>query len=301
MIKENKVEIKVSSATYKKYYEKYGPYNSGDLIIINIEDLTKNSRIKITAICEICEVENMVYYQNYNIQKNRGGYYCCKNCSINKNKATNLEKYGFEFALQNNDVKEKRKNTTLFKYGVDNISKMDDIKRDRSEKMKSESYQKKLKKGVMDKYDTDNVSKLEHIKEKKKKTCLTNYGVENPTQSPDIFEKSQKNGKNIKLHKCGLYYRGTYEKHFLDMCYDNNIEVEKGPTKKYLLNNKIKYYHSDFYIKKLDLICEIKSSYYYYKFLEVNIQKKKYSEMEHNFLFIIDKNYTELFSFFIDK
>ena len=54
---------------------------------------------------------------------------------------------------------------------------------------------------------------------------------------------------------------------------------------------------SDFYIKKLDLICEIKSSYYYNKYLEQNLLKEEYSKKEHNFIFIVDKDYTKLLEF----
>ena len=45
------------------------------------------------------------------------------------------------------------------------------------------------------------------------------------------------------------------------------------------------------------MISEIKSSYYYNKYIEINLIKEKYSKMEYNFLFIIDRDYIELFSF----
>lgn len=77
--------------------------------------------------------------------------------------------------------------------------------------------------------------------------------------------------------------------------YYKNITVEKGPIIKYNFDNNNKYYHSDFYLLKYNLICEIKSSYYYDKFISINKEKEKQSIKDgYNFIFIINKNYIQL-------
>lgn len=295
MIKEKVISVKISSNIYKKYYDKYGPFNCNDIIDVDIKDLTKSSAITITAICRDCKAENKIKYYNYNIQLERGGYYCCKYCSKDKITKTNLVKYGTKCPLQNKEILKKTKNTMLKEYGVENISKLDSIRDDRRDNFKNSNFLEKSKITWLEKYGVDNPSKSKTIKLKKEETTFKNYGVKNPSQSIDIFEKSQISGKKIKKHEIGIMYRGTYEKDFLDYCLLNNIIVEKGPTIEYIFDNKNRYYHSDFYIPSINLICEIKSTYYYKLYYDKNISKEKYTkELGFSFLFILDKDYDKL-------
>jgi hypothetical protein len=63
---------------------------------------------------------------------------------------------------------------------------------------------------------------------------------------------------------------------------------------------KNKIYFPDFYIPKLNLIVEIKSSYFYNLEEEINLTKKSYSELNnYNFIFIIDKDYSNFLSLII--
>ena len=63
----------------------------------------------------------------------------------------------------------------------------------------------------------------------------------------------------------------------------------------YVYKDKNKIYFPDFYIPKFNLVCEIKSDYYYNKDLELNLAKKEAASSQgYNFLFIIDKNYNDL-------
>jgi hypothetical protein len=55
------------------------------------------------------------------------------------------------------------------------------------------------------------------------------------------------------------------------------------------------HYYPDFYIEEFNMICEIKSDYYYKLDESRNICKKIYTEKSgYNFIFIINKNYDEL-------
>jgi len=95
-----------------------------------------------------------------------------------------------------------------------------------------------------------------------------------------------------------LNYQGTYELDFIKFSIDNNIDIIKGLTIPYFINGFKKYYFSDFFIKKYNLIIEVKSSYTYEKDLKINLIKQNTCElMGYNFLFIIDKNYTPLIEF----
>ena len=171
-------------------------------------------------------------------------------------KKTNLLKYGVEHALQNKEIKNKGKKTKKEKYGT-------------------EIYTNRIK---------------------AKSTIIKQYGVENPMQRLDVFVKNFRSGFKLKIHKqTGLKYQGTYEKHFLDYCFKNNVDIKKAPSIKYELENKKKVYHPDFYIKYKNSIVEIKSTYTYERDLEKNLAKQSAClKQGYNFIFIIDKNYVNL-------
>jgi hypothetical protein len=291
MYSDKSVNIKITKNNKNYYTERGYQVTEGNIYEIKCCDVIKSVATRIYVICENCRVEKYIKSQNYHKQTGNKDIYVCSNCSHIKIKKTNLIKYGTECPLQNKDIIEKTKKTLMDEYGVDNISKLDSIKLERKGNFDTENFKKKARKTWLEKYGFDNPSKSNYIKEKKENTLLQNYGVRNPSHSTEIFEKSQKNGKKIKEHECGLMNRGTYEKHFLDFCFENNIIVEKGPTIEYLHESNKRYYHSDFYIPSLNLICEIKSKYYYEKYISVNNSKKKYSELKYNFIFIIDKKY----------
>ena len=195
-----------------------------------------------------------------------------------KIKLTNIEKYGFEYAMQNSEIQEKTKQTKLEKYGLPYYLNID-----------------KKNKTNLERYNTIYPQLNEEIIEKTKQTNLERHGVEYPMQNAEIFNKGQKNAYRIKLHEnFGIFYQGTYEKHFLDFCFNNNILVEKHESIKYILNNINHIYHPDFYLKNFNLIVEIKSDYYYKKHLESNLAKQSSClEQNYNFIFIINKDYSE--------
>ena len=149
----------------------------------------------------------------------------------------------------------------------------------------------KVRKTNLERHGDENYCNKEQIR----KTIFEKYGVEHSMQNEKLFNKQQRNCFLSKKHdKTGLYYRGTYEKDFLDCCFNNNINIQKGKRIKYILYDKEHYYFSDFYYEPLNLIIEIKSKYTYIKNLEINILKQKSTiENGYNYLFIIDKKYEE--------
>ena len=221
-----------------------------------------------------------------------------------KFKSTNIERYGVDSYSKTNEFKNKVKETSLERYGVDNYSKTNEFKNKVKETSlerygvdspnKSE-YVKEIKKSsMMKKYGYISNSMTKESKDKLRKTNLEKYGVEYPMQVLEFSEKQQKNSKKILYYNENIYYQSSYEKDFLDYVSDINIlsKVTRGPTIKY--NNGIseKIHYPDFYIDDYNLIVEIKSDYYYYKYLETNKLKfNKAIEMGYNYMFIINKNY----------
>lgn len=256
--------------------------------------------------------------------------------NLEKIKKTNLEKYGVECSLNSKEVKEKSKKTNLEKYGNEDCRKTNFVVEKRIKTIyekygvnsytKTDDYKRKVKETSLEKYGVDSPNKSDIIKRKKilsminkygfisnsctdesknklRETNLKKYGVEYPMQVIDFVERQQKNSKRINYYKDSLYYQSSYEKHFLDYISDMGMidEIERGPSIRYRYDDKEKLHFPDFYLKKLNLIIEIKSDYYYNKYLDKNISKmEKCIDIGYNYLFIINKNY-KLFNEILNK
>ena len=302
MIISNKIEIKISPFN-KKYYESKGYIcNINDIIFVNVYDLSYGVSIKIKVKCDVCGNEKELSYCKYNKNIKNGGFYSCSSkCSSEKVKKTNIINFGHACVMNCDSIKERVKNTNLDKYGCENVFQNNEIKN----KIKITNLEKygyensfqnneiknKSKKTKLKKYGDENYTNLE----KNKETCLKKYGVEHILQNSEFHLKQQKSGYKLKIHdRTKLYYRGNYEKDFLDYCFDNNIKIEQGKRIKYYYENKDHYYFSDFYFKPKNLIIEIKSTWTYNKYLEKNLEKQKSTKNKgYDYLFIIDKNYKE--------
>ena len=92
-----------------------------------------------------------------------------------------------------------------------------------------------------------------------------------------------------------LTYQGSYELDFLEKFYDK-FDIENGPSIPYLFEGKNKVYHSDFYIPSKNLIVEIKSSYILTLDIEINEKKEACLNKGYDYICIIDKDYSQLFS-----
>lgn len=269
-------------------------FKIGDEIDVPIKLISKSSQVLVDVSCDICNSESKTTYRNYNDCLNYD-FYSCNKCKHIKRKITNKSKHGMDnyqnvdkikstklakYGDENFTGREKSKITCLKKYGEDNVSKVDFIK-DKKKLTNNKNW------GV------DNVFQSDEIKKISKSSMMDRFGVEHPNQNVEIFNRSQTSGFKIKKYKSG-FYRGTYELDFINYCDSKNIEFINGPSIKYEFNGKIKIYHSDFFIKSKNLICEVKSSYTYNFDKELNEAKKLGSiKSGYNFIFIIDKDYSE--------
>lgn len=319
MIITEYVEVKISQFNYH-HYERLG-YNTKniDILNVNIKDVSKSSSIRIESKCDVCGNIKSLQYKKYIKNISHGGYYACSNiCSKDKVETTNLEKYGTKYPLQSEDKMSELKEYFTEKFGFDNPSKNEDVKLKREKTMYSkygvktniilpETHKKsiemsitpeaklKREKTLIEKYGVDNCMKSKKIYDRFKKTNIKKYGVEFPAQNSEIFIKTQKSQFKLKEYK-GIKYQGTYELHFLEFCDSIGIldKINKIKSIKYNFNDKQKYYHPDFYIEELNLIVEVKSDYYYNLYLEKNLCKEKSCiERGYDFIFIINKDYTE--------
>jgi hypothetical protein len=217
---------------------------------------------------------------------------------------TCLDRYGITNPSYSEDVKKKRVNTKLEKFGYVNNSQtkewkdlITEIWKNRSDD-EINSILERSRNTCNIKYGVNNYAQTDDFKEKSKKTLMSRYGVEHPMHSDIIFSKQQESAFKTKTHQLSnLKYQGTYELDFIEKYY-NSVVIEKANPIQYKLNENIHYYHPDFYLPEYNLIIEVKSSYTYELDLCKNLAKREYSiKSGFNFIFIIDKDYSELESF----
>ena len=324
------VQIKIHNKHLTYYKTLYPEIKIGDIINIPPNELYVKSTTKIECQCEICGFRKILEYRYYiKNTKTHKIYTCSPKCSNIKKEMTNLIKYGVKYHSMNTDVfKEKVKKTSNERYGKDYYTQTKDwsksfketnlIKYGETTPLKSKTIIEKIKNTKktkygysgfnnvekrkitnMLKYGFDNPSKSELIKEKTKQTNNDKYGVDWPNQNIEVFNENQTKRFKTKNHK-NLFYKSSYELDFIILCEQNNILIENGPTIKYSMFGKNKIYFPDFYIPKLNLIVEIKSSYTYNLEKEINLIKKTYSELNnYKFIFIIDKDYSNFLSLII--
>ena len=187
-----------------QYYKEMG-YNAKHKrpLMVKVEDLPKNSCKKVEVLCDMCKKNTMtVVYESYNIVVENTGSYVCKECSSEKRRRTNQEKYGVPYPIQNELFKKKREQTYLERYGVTNI-------------LQSEEFKEKQRHTMRQRYGVDSPMKLQAFKEKQSKTMY-----ENGTQ------KASK--QQLYLHRLyggELNYPIKY--YDADICFpDENIVVE---------------------------------------------------------------------------
>jgi len=293
MIIDTEVEIIGNGKTINHYLSRGYNISVGDKIFVKIIDLIETSSLIINCLCDFCNEKYSIKYYNYigNIKRNNS--YRCNQCAKNirsqkikslfkneslkekvvqKRKITCLNNLGVDNPLKSKDIKDKIKETNLEKYGVDNPMKSKlvkiSLKNSILEKYRVDHYSKtsefkcKYKKTCFEKYGVNNVFQAKIYKDKIKETNYLRYGVSNPIQNEIIFEKAQRHSYKIfKYFNTDLTYQGTYELDFLNYCFSNNIKIEKGPCIDYNFEGKSRKYFSDFFIKSLNLICEIKSTW----------------------------------------
>ena len=217
MIKEDKVLVKINLRN-STHYKQYGYDTSQKELLVNIDELTKSSKSRITAICEICTSENSVTYGKYNVNKNRNnkGYYSCFKCKNLEKEKTCLEKYGvksYSITLEFKDLDrtdwnikegyEKGREKIIEKYGVDSYFKTKESREYNKKWMSSDEFKIKSKNTLQEKYGVDSYSKTDRFKidieskkdlilDKIRETFIKNYNIDWASKLSSVKDKIRK-------------------------------------------------------------------------------------------------------------
>lgn len=191
-------------------------------------------------------------------------------------KERNKKKYGVDWYTQTNEFKEKSGKTNLEIHGDKNYNNMN-----------------KNRETCLKRYNVDSPLKAEFVKDKIAKTNIKKYGGTSPMHNDEIFHKVEVNSFKSKVHPCGIYYRGTFEKDFLDN-FSNKFKIQNGKGLKYSFNGKERIYYPDFYLPEFNLIIEIKNGYLLNRDAEIIKAKEKACfSAGFDYLLINNKDYTE--------
>ena len=278
MIIEEPVEINITNRNVN-YYRNLGYDLPKDIIPCKIQvkstELPYTSPIKIHVVCEYCgEIFISTPRLVYEMKKAYTSKCACKKCQgaklkdtikskygvnslmdvpefVEKQKATNLEKYGVTNPFDSKEIQNKIKHTIKEKYGVEwagqietnneKIRQLSLKKYGTTHPTKSKQVQEKKIKTVQERYGVDHVSQLEEVKKKASKSMMERYGVEHYSQLPEMRQKLSESfvshmeppSSLCQDHICELVGGHlNYRCHgfFLDVLYENWLDIEYNGT-----------------------------------------------------------------------
>ena len=256
--------------------------------------VTRDTRV--IGKCIFCENSFDKSLNKLHKQRNFGCITCAKDLKFERIKNTMVDKYGVEYAAQNETCMNKMKATTLKKYGVENANQSQEIKekikKSNLEKygfeygLQSEEVKEKRRDTNLEKYGFENPLQREEIKEKSKNTCLKKYNVEYPCQCPEIYEKQNKNSYYLKdyiMPSGNTIKIQGYEHYALDeLCKKENgnendiiTGCKNVPTIWYNDNDNKKHRHFvDIFIPSKNKCIEVKSTWTFKKQKEIVFLKQ---------------------------
>jgi hypothetical protein len=206
---------------------------------------------------------------------------CSKICSVQKRIEYYIKNHGVINVFQIEEIKNKSKKTLMKKLGVENPSQSEIIK-----KKKSETTFKN--------YGVVNPMQSKEVQNTYKKTMNLLYNVDWPMQNAHSLQKAQKaSEKFIQYKDTNIWYQASYEFDFLEKYYNMfKNDMKRGPTISYEYKGEKVHYHSDFLIVSMNLIIEVKSTYFYND-IKDTIKKDAVENLGYKYIMILDKKYDE--------
>lgn len=221
--------------------------------------------------------------------------YCSIKCRcadkelIKRMQKTNLERYGCTNNLHIPEIREKIKNDWIKKFGSDNPMKNKEVQeKSKQTNLRNRGVEypaqcpivlKKYKQSNIKKYGVDNIFKTDIPRNK----CFEKYGVYNALSCPDIFNKANRYKRKKGLFPSGgkYVYQGYENVAIALLCEiyeEENINIgdcKRIPIIEYFnpIKNKLCTYFPDIFIKKDNLIIEVKSKYTFKQMIKENLAK----------------------------
>lgn len=153
MIIDKEIEIRISPSN-SKYYKDLGyDVKIGSTKVIKVNDLSIGSNVYLNVKCYYCNNIKQSTYKNYINQTKIINKYSCNNCGHLKKIDTVRLKYGVDYTIQIDSIKEKRNITNINKYGG-------------KSPFSSKEIRDKSKITVKENYGVDNIFQLDFVIDK---------------------------------------------------------------------------------------------------------------------------------------
>lgn len=130
------IEVKINNFNYEHFISLGYNVKSGDVIKIRAKELPNGSSKKVLLICNYCNSYFYKEWRRYILTKDD---ICCSNCKKYKIMKISKEKYGNICSLRNENILKKSKETNLAKYGVEYPLQNEDI-RNKCSKTRYENF-----------------------------------------------------------------------------------------------------------------------------------------------------------------
>lgn len=210
----------------------------------------------------ICDCGQPIKFRN---MRDGFGPHCSSLCAgadpkvLQRRRRTSQQKYGVSHYVNAASVREKRRKTFIQRHGVEWSGQ-------------SKKLLNKMKKTMMSKYGVDHPTAMSDFQAKVKATHMERYGVEHITHTDKFHDAHSKSGftsKTIYIQGKKFNVRG-YEPQALKWLVKEKgykpsslIVTASGglPFFKYMDGNKERMYRPDIFIKKSNVIIEVKSTY----------------------------------------
>lgn len=167
MLISKEVPVRWNSNNKRRFEELGYTYTSvGDEFLVNVQDLSKGSKVCVRVRCDYCGREFSKPYDGYIRAHSIVDTDCCmdKSCTTQKAQEVIYAKYNVDNIAHCADIVEKRRLTNLERYGVENP-------------FASESVKAKIRATNIERLGVPYPCMSTVVLEKTKQTCLEKYGV----------------------------------------------------------------------------------------------------------------------------
>ena len=196
------VKVRTSKRTCKYYREKGYTFKKwGDIIEVNVLDLSKRSHEMVKVVCDVCGKESEMWYRTVIKCNEENKLITCtsNSCANKKREDTCTKKYSVKNVIQSQEVKNKMEDTNLERYGAKSPFGSKEIQ-DKAKITCKERYgaeyaaqnkeiQDKMKDTRKERYGYEYMFQSQETQDKIKVILKEKYGVENPMQCDEIKNK----------------------------------------------------------------------------------------------------------------
>lgn len=187
MLISKTAKVKWNSKIKKHYVDLGYEYTKmGDEFEVKVKDLTSGSASQVLCKCDYCGATFERSWLDYHIQRKGYPKDACSNPKCYEQKASDsvMMKYGVKNAILHPDVREKQRQTNLKKYGCENPFGNSEVKQ-------------KIKSYYQENFGVNSSTQIPATIEKQKATLLKKYGVNNYSKTTMFRETFRGSGSPV--------------------------------------------------------------------------------------------------------